>query len=884
MNKIISPIAIDMGAKHTGVYLQHFEQGEDPTTSGNSAGRTIVIDGDITWSQVNRTQKRHQVRGNKRRKLAKRLLLVILGKSYGISPTREQADFLMGLMNRRGYNRLVEDLDEKLIKQPLVAEYFVKKHEDFFKNRDTFFDDFIALSNDIEKCKALKEQLILSKNKAKKEVDDDKDGQQAFADAYDNMKSALDKQIKSEDEGHKHREEYLKNIKKDIQENSLLNPLLNDELTAECIANLIGNISNLQLRVLRKYFNDKQMQNSDKWLPQKLHKLFFRWIQGWHCKQDDEKEKRNKLLKLKQQDILKILATSAPELTIPPYEDQNNRIKETIKDKTLRLKPSALDKKMNNWLDMTQKIVKHYCLPTDDSRTTTLFSINENIEDCTHKMIQGVLDDYESRKSANILQRIFDRSKFLDPYKLRLLCSLDSLEHAKDDARKSLTLLKQHIGDNNAQAFISLCKSYYAETEIARQGLWSGSKDSLFFCCNTNPPHKSKLQHRLVGHIVCKTLSEPELESFKKDCWSEKITGARKTAKSVAKSIEEIRKKYGNEFNDVMKRIKRREYVLKSKPEEITEQQKEEWKEYEKEYKNVKKAIEDAEKISTHIAEYFEHNEKTKAKYANPYSIAQLYNHLETDIGGFSKTDRYNTEENAWRNEVSEEIPENKIANAVRLTKDSVRPFDGMLGRILERQAYEIARHKIVQLEGLGIGESGEMLIPVLLEQNKFKFEKSLHEIKKNLSKAKKRVEEGEKRQQEQWEDKDKRIKGNKICPYTGETIGVGEIDHIIPQAKSRQHGDVVYNSEANLLYCSGRGNQEKGDNRYSFEQLNSEYLREVFGNKGTGVVEQEIRQFINNLDTDNFSGFHILESHEQNYLRHALFLQDLDEKNFPVT
>ena len=87
MNKIISPIAIDMGAKNTGVYLQHFEQGEDPTTSGNSAGRTIVIDGDsITWSQVNRTQKRHQVRGNKRRKLAKRLLLVILGKSYGISP------------------------------------------------------------------------------------------------------------------------------------------------------------------------------------------------------------------------------------------------------------------------------------------------------------------------------------------------------------------------------------------------------------------------------------------------------------------------------------------------------------------------------------------------------------------------------------------------------------------------------------------------------------------------------------------------------------------------------------------------------------------------------------------------------------------------------
>jgi hypothetical protein len=31
------------------------------------------------------------------------------------------------------------------------------------------------------------------------------------------------------------------------------------------------------------------------------------------------------------------------------------------------------------------------------------------------------------------------------------------------------------------------------------------------------------------------------------------------------------------------------------------------------------------------------------------FSIAQLYNHLEGEISGFSKTDRFNTEENAWR-------------------------------------------------------------------------------------------------------------------------------------------------------------------------------------------------------------------------------------------
>jgi hypothetical protein len=41
MSKIISPIAIDMGAKNTGVYLNHFEQGEDPTTSGKPSSLAL---------------------------------------------------------------------------------------------------------------------------------------------------------------------------------------------------------------------------------------------------------------------------------------------------------------------------------------------------------------------------------------------------------------------------------------------------------------------------------------------------------------------------------------------------------------------------------------------------------------------------------------------------------------------------------------------------------------------------------------------------------------------------------------------------------------------------------------------------------------------------
>jgi hypothetical protein len=72
-------------------------------------------------------------------------------------------------------------------------------------------------------------------------------------------------QIKNVDEGHKYRTIYLENIKKDIQDSDLLQPIFND-LTADKLTHLIGNICNLQLRILRKYFNDEKMKSGDIWL------------------------------------------------------------------------------------------------------------------------------------------------------------------------------------------------------------------------------------------------------------------------------------------------------------------------------------------------------------------------------------------------------------------------------------------------------------------------------------------------------------------------------------------------------------------------------------------------------------------------------------------
>ncbi|CAC9614518.1 hypothetical protein [uncultured Gammaproteobacteria bacterium] len=875
MSKIISPIAIDMGAKNTGVYLNHFEQGEDPTTSGNIQGKTIVIDStNITWSQAGRTQKRHQIRTNKRRKMSKRLLKLALNE-YDIDFNAKQQEYLNGLLNRRGYTYLVEGLDESLIKQPFVAEYFVKKHNIFFKTKNSFYTDFLAISNNIEQARELQKGLTLSKNEAKTKAEENK---QEFADAYDNIKSVLNTQIKAEDEGHKYRAIYLENIKQDIENSDLLQPLLSD-LNAEKLANLIGNISNLQLRVLRKYFNDKNMQSGDSWLPEKLHKVFFKWVRSWHAKQDNEKANRIEILKLKSNsNILDIFTTLDPVKTIPPYEDQNNR--RPPKDLTLRLKPVSLDINLKNWGIITQSLADNYILPPIDGHITCEVVIQEGLKEYTNpQKIKGQIKDTKERQIlADTLHRILDRTIILDPYKLRWL----SQDSDTPKAKEAKNLLNQH-SDNQADSIIEFAKKYYSEIEKAKQGLWVEA-GSLFFRCDTNPPHKGNLTHKLVGHILREEFIEKE---FREQCWYQKIKG-NSTTKSLAGKIEDTRKEYGNGFNYIVQTIKRRNYILTNN--NLTEQQINRWDKYKKDHKDVVEAIKNTELVAEKINDFLGKN--NQEKYNNPYSIAQLYNHLESEITGFSKTDKFNTEENAWRdksqtttilNKANEEVEITK-ANAVRLTADSIRLFDGLLDRIISRQAYEIASMKIKQIEALNIDKNAQLFVPIFMEQNRFKFEQDIHDIKgaKNVKKkAKDRAEKGLKKQEEQWQEKDSRIKKNRYCPYTDEVITCGEIDHIIPQSQSKKNQDVVFNSEANLIYCSGVGNHQKGKNRWIFEQLQPNYLKEIFDNETN--IKQNIIDFVNGLYENDSISFHNLKDNEQNYLRHALFIPELDNKTFPI-
>jgi len=160
MTKIISPIAIDMGGKYTGIYMPHYLRGTLPEPE-NSVMATIVAseDGDkITWSQINRTQTRHRIRSNKRRKLAKRMLMVVLQHALNRELTANEWNALSGLLNRRGYNRLEVEIDLSCLENT-NEEFFAAILPEFFTDQASLIEQWVELTDNIPQLRELQEAV-----------------------------------------------------------------------------------------------------------------------------------------------------------------------------------------------------------------------------------------------------------------------------------------------------------------------------------------------------------------------------------------------------------------------------------------------------------------------------------------------------------------------------------------------------------------------------------------------------------------------------------------------------------------------------------------------------------------------------------------------------
>lgn len=254
-----------------------------------------------------------------------------------------------------------------------------------------------------------------------------------------------------------------------------------------------------------------------------------------------------------------------------------------------------------------------------------------------------------------------------------------------------------------------------------------------------------------------------------------------------------------------------------------------------------------------------------------------MYNILETENHGFSKSCKHCVEENAWRSTMLA-TAKDEVGRATRLTVDSVRPFDGFLGRYIERLAHEIYLFKIAELEQSIQKENiKDIYIPLLIEENAFEFEESLVGSDLKGTNSKKRLDsltKTDKKMQDILKKKMVRIQNTSgFCPYCGSNIINGEIDHIIPRSYSQKKYNTTFNSEANLIYCCRDCNQSKQDKIYVLDDINEKHLQDIFQTSDVDDIIEQINLRLGNILRD-FKNFAILSQEEKNYVRYGLFVE----------
>jgi len=403
-------------------------------------------------------------------------------------------------------------------------------------------------------------------------------------------------EVKAVLENENHRHGYLKRFCKQLQSGKY------QELNVDRLTNLIGHISNLELKPLRKYFNDekhkisKTNKEGDQWDEQRITRFFERWIlREWRVsekdkdKADNKKASYSKLKRLwnEHDKVVNFWLHTCPVYTIPPYQDNNNR--RPPKCQSLILNVVFLNKKYPNWqqwLDELKKLkpVKDYLDNYEEELKGLKSSKEKEYFSDDHK--GNLLTDSGRRSMAElntrILQFIFDRVKDEDPLNLNEIYSHakkyrqpQSTDEEKKDAREKL---EQAIKDscltdklktardysNEAlfaeDTFLHLICKYYKQRQRARDGRIYihpeyrsvkgrgyentgrfDDKDHLLTYCNHKPRQK---RYQILGDLAGILLTTEEILKSKIG-----ITNEIKKSNDATKFFETV-EKFFNEVKD----------------------------------------------------------------------------------------------------------------------------------------------------------------------------------------------------------------------------------------------------------------------------------------------------------------------------------------------
>ncbi len=749
---------------------------------------------------------------------------------------------------------------------------------------------------------------------------------------------ALHKTLDELESGGRHRSQYFKEVKQVLNDKNHTCGYLKNfcvtlqsggypGLNKEKLVRLIGHLSNLELKPLRKYFNDKKHASVDCWNDETLLRdIFDRWIlREWRVNLEKDTNKGcdkpgdyKKLCKTwddykkaRPDTIINFWLETDPVLTIPPYQDNNNR--RPPKCQNLILNPKFLDKEYpqwQTWLTELRKLQTVECYLGDfENQLQNLKSGKGSSYFPDHEK------DTQKTLDARTLQFIFDRVKANDPLQLNEIYShvkkWRQKQSTDQEKKKAKSNLEKAIGESELPDELKTRRDYSDEGLLKKETF-------LHLVCKYYKWRQRAKDGRLFIHPQYHYVKERGYESAgrfdDKDCLltycnQKPRQKRRQSVDDVAGVLQippdELRKIVGcqsdDDHHDLVSWLEGERFRgLKSLCEKSANAQ----KEHRGELKTrLNLAIQNKDekdplyklhtslgKISGKIGEDLfrgdeqEVRDQKTGKFRSPFSFAQIYNIAFKDRNGYSNTCPICSADNAHRMQ-SIAIPNGNDSNkysakASRLPAIPTRLIDGAVMRMARIVGGAIAEDKWKKIE-CELQAGKHVCVPIITESNRFEFEPSKEElVKSQRTKARKGKALDRSDAQDFLKEKDQRIKeaSRGRCPYTGQSLGnSSDKDHIIP--RSSKWG--ALNDEANLIWASGRGNKEiKQDKEFSLADLDSTYKQKQFGKSTDEEIEKWIIEQIGDGEGETFKfgryrSFINLTQHQQKAFRHALFLKE---------
>lgn len=909
--KWLYPIALDLGAKNTGVFnlsyaagtkLESFINANQVTKKGFVAQVPETKQGGYQFLQTNRTATRHAIRCRKRKKQAKKLFLFLLERVYSFQ-TQGHTEAINHFLNRRGYNYHESQIDFETLEQFEQEDWIALQTFLIDQNASPVLEqlDFSEVAESLLQLQAFEleelQQHLECIKKPKKNS--------PVALLLKVTKELKQEKIKEQTSGAKHRRDYFDAVRHDIEEmanskdkqfKKLYNALKHAKNFKQgefvkVFWQLLCHVNNFDLKLLNRIHKALNDSTTSEQVDATLAKYVSHWVlklwQGSDANTPERKQFKQILkthIKENPNQILHFLLQTSPGHTIAPYESHSNRKPPYCQ--TLILNSETLDNQYpawQNWLQLlsngceqTQQAVEQYQAKLL-SKTSKEGNILVEI-----KKQNGLLE-----LQARTLQFVFDASVKTCPYELSeiwgKLKQINQLKRNSKETKKvqaSLTnllaqsqlpdTLKLACNSNPEQgSFWHLINKYYQARRRTKQGRyfihrdnsqnselnkWQ-SRDQLFQICQHKP---KQLKHQALTDVLqLLGLEQNKLqvlngsnEAVLLEQLATEIKSAAKGIVGVAKDAHKAQKDYGIDLKAAI--------ATESKLQSLADK---------------------AKVLTQKLAEHFFTN-KIQQDYffernKSLFTFAQLHSLLfNVERSGFAKTCPVCSADNAARMQMN-----HGVAQSSRLSTMSLRLIDGGLKRLLNHQAHHIVNRLWPELEH-HLKQGHKVDIPLILEQNRFDFSAHLHTLKGQGKNRQQRPPEDER----YFEQKQTRIfdASKQLCPYTADVLNLNQadIDHIIP--RSGAYG--VLNDEANLIAASTVGNRKvKQDRILHFEDLSKAYLQAQFGTANieqikthlyTTLWDAEKKQFV----FGQYRQFIALTEIQQTAFRHALFLDSSDE------